>query len=118
MESFLDAEGNVTNDNISDVLLRWNTDEKWEVRLTAEEVKEKYLVPHCLDAYAYSSKEIAYWRKNYELQDEIYEASDNPVDNVKYVPMNDEMWKAVQRHKKIAKKENTTRSVYCYFEWY
>ena len=67
--------------------------EKREITISDEEV-EQYCITKEKDWYAVHTKEVAYWRKHYELQTELYNAyelKDKFVENCGYYVIDDEI---------------------------
>ena len=66
--------------------------------------------------------EVAYWRKEYDLQEDIHEACGVQIENCGYYPLNDDMWEAIQRHDPDQYNNvylwNEGDSVIVYHEWY
>ena len=84
---------------------------------------EEYCYPELISAYCFMSEEVAYWRKNYSLQADIYHACDAAIKNLGYYPMNEGMLKAVaecdpEAYKNIAKYLDDEDSLLAYHEWY
>lgn len=55
-----------------------------EIELTIEELKIRYEYESLEDVYVVDLKEVAYWRKEYDLQDYIYRIIDSSIDNCEY----------------------------------
>ena len=87
--------------------------------ITREEIEEKYTLVETEPHYIWDQKEIAYWRKNYDLQDWVYDALDN-VDNTKYCILNKDTIREINRAfgEHLPLREPTKRSALFYWEWY
>ena len=66
-----------------------------------DEDKDNYTKSGLEDTFVVDTKEIGYWRKAYNLQDEIHDACDERIYNCGYYKVNDKMLKAMQRTEKL-----------------
>lgn len=72
------------------------------------------------------SEELCYWRKNYKLQEALYAACEEEIENCGYYPLNDEMRRLICRDNTHGKEHYRARDlkpkspseVICYHEWY
>lgn len=55
-----------------------------EIELTMEELKTRYEYESLEDVYVIGLEKVAYWRKEYDLQDYIYRIIDSSIDNCEY----------------------------------
>lgn len=88
----------------------------------------EYILTKLTNCYVCKEREIGYWRKNYDLQEELYrEASYGGVEieNCGYYPLNDGMTRAILRDKweysdKVQREDlwDDNNSIVCYHEWY
>ena len=93
--------------------------ERVQQEITREEIEEKYTVTKTFPYYIWKESEVAYWRKNYNLQDLVYDALGN-VDNTKYCILNKDIIREINREFRecLPLKEPTKRSALFYWEWY
>lgn len=91
-----------------------------KVQLSEQEV-DKYTLYCPVECYVYKTQEIAYWRKNYALDDAMHASSQKGVGNCEYVVCNEKMLQlAVDEgvsYEDIALKDNE-KSEICYYIWY
>ena len=87
-----------------------------EVSITDTDMKEKYTITKLEQRYVVELNEIYYWRKNYELQDKLYELCDEQIENCGYHAVNEEMLRAINKHtdRTITNKNGNL----FYHEWY
>lgn len=76
---------------------------------------EDYIKKELEDGFVVSVEKVAYWRKAYDLQDEIHFACDKEIDNCGYYKVNEEMLKAMQRTEQLV---GETKDDLFYMEWY
>lgn len=89
-----------------------------EFHISAEDEKDYLIdVPH--EAYLLRKEEIAYYRKNYDIQEDMYDKCDFEIENCGYYPLNADMKAALR------KRDNGIRFPRCkkaemlvYHEWY
>ena len=93
--------------------------ERVEQEITREEIEEKYTVTKILPYYIWKESEVEYWRKNYDLQDWVYDELDN-VDNTKYCILGKEVIREINRlfGECLPLREPTKESALFYWEWY
>lgn len=91
-----------------------------KVQLSEQEM-DKYTLYCPVECYVYKTQKIAYWRKNYTLDDAMRTSSQKGVGNCKYVICNEKMLQlAVDEgvsYEDIALKDNE-KSEICYYIWY
>lgn len=85
--------------------------------------KEKELKSTKEEIVGYAKEqEIGYWRKDYKLQNKMYENCDYPIENCGYYPLNADMRKILLKDRKniFAKQDLEDRpgSRVFYHEWY
>jgi hypothetical protein len=83
------------------------------------EIEKKYTVTEVNPGYIWEETEVKYWRKNYELQDLIYELIEG-VDNTGYYMLSAEIIRIINKRfgAHITPKDPTSRSALFYWEWY
>ena len=96
--------------------------------LNSHELIKKYTYTKLTNCYVSRVAEIGYWRKNYDLQDKIYQAADLDyieIENCGYYPLTDGMAEAIlnddyEYSKKVKPHDLICdeNSVICYHEWY
>lgn len=95
-------------------------DKETRVQLSEQEI-DKYTLYSPVECYVYKTQEIAYWRKNYTLDDAMRASSQKSVGNCEYVVCNEEMLQlAVDEgvsYEDIALEDNE-KSEICYYIWY
>lgn len=88
---------------------------------------ENYYIPIKTFVYVCKTKEIGYWRKEYNLQDAIYDACDTQIENCGYYKVNEEMEYLMTHNENgypcptkhdFDKHRNDPRYGYFYHEWY
>ena len=94
----------------------YGDNEHKDVSITDTDMKEKYTITKSEVRYVVELKEICYWRKNYELQDELYELCDEQIENCGYHAVNEEMLRVINKHtdSTITNKNGNL----FYHEWY
>ena len=70
-----------------------------------------YVIDENVEVYACHHEEIRYWRKNYELQNKIYENYDGEIENCGYYALNEEFLKELFPRRKYF-------DGILYHEWY
>ena len=98
-------------------------DKKWEVELTGlDEATKERITDVSEDILGVFLKdEVAYWRKNYGLQQKMHDSCDVKVENCGYYKLNDFMKKSVRDEKdgyEDLDMEETDDSAVFYYEWY
>lgn len=75
-----------------------------------------------MDVYVCKPLEpVAYWRKKYDLSDEITAAVDGSVENQGYYPLNSKMFEIIKKADNQldgVSKLTTDDYTYVYYEWY
>ena len=94
-----------------------------KIQIPVDELKKKYITVRTVNAECIGMENVAYWRKHYDLQDDLHKASDIPIDNCGYYPLNDDMWKVLEHHDKEKYDElyhyrNDDTCEIVYLEWY
>lgn len=96
--------------------------EKREITLSKEEIEKNYLKFVDMDVYVCKPLEpVAYWRKKYDLSDEITAAVDGSVENQGYYPLNSKMFEIIKKADNQldgVSKLTTDDYTYVYYEWY
>lgn len=91
-----------------------------KVQLSEQEM-DKYTLYCPVECYVYKTQKIAYWRKNYTLDDAMRTSSQKGVENCKYVICNEKMLQlAVDEgvsYEDITIEDNE-KSEICYYVWY
>lgn len=87
--------------------------------ITREEIDNKYTVTKINPYYIWKDKEVAYWRKHYDLQDWVYDALGN-VDNTGYYMLNTNVIQELNDtfNEDVPVMEPTKDSALFYWEWY
>lgn len=80
-----------------------------------DEDQDNYTKSDPEDAFVVDTEEIGYWRKAYDLLDEIHDACDERIYNCGYYKVNDKMLKAMQRTGELI---GETKDDLFYMEWY
>ena len=83
---------------------------------------DEFIDIHVVKCGYFKISEVAYWRKEYDLDEMLCKAYDGEVRNCGYHKLNDEMRKIILEHESgnIAECdiEDTEDSVVCYHQWY
>ena len=92
-------------------------DERCDVNLTDDMIKEKYtkLIPE--KCYIVERFECAYWRKAYNLQRDIYAAYDGVIQNCGYHKVNEDMYSLMADDINADFSDNEKEALF-YHEWY
>lgn len=98
-------------------------DDSQHITIPYEEYEKKYIFPKRTDAWCIKAEHIAYWRKNYNLENAIYDACDTSIENCGFYPLNSDMWDVICRHdpsvyERIKEYRDKTSGCVCYHEWY
>lgn len=90
-----------------------------EQEIYREEIDAKYTITKTELYHIWTSEEVMYWRKHYDLQDWIYETIDD-VDNTGYYILDAETIRELNREFEecIPIEEPTDESALFYWEWY
>lgn len=93
--------------------------ERIDKAISDNELQEKYIKMETLPHYIWKEEEVQYWRKNYELQDWIYEHI-NTADNTAYCLLNTYLINELNATfgEDIPVEEPTDESALFYWEWY
>lgn len=88
------------------------------VEVPTETIRNNYIKKEILDAYIWKTKELQYWRKNYDAQDFIYRELD--ADNCKYCLLSTDIQQVLidEYDADFEVEENTEDSGIFYWEWY
>ena len=88
-------------------------------RISDAEIQEKYVKTETLPHYIWDQDEVKYWRKNYDLQDWVYENVDG-VDNTAYCILSTELINEINYmfDANIPVEAPTEESALFYWEWY
>lgn len=98
--------------------------------ITDAELKEKNCFVMVKHKFAvYKTAELAYWRKEYDLQQLMHDAYDSTIDNCMYAKLNSKMIKSILRWQKNHRNvwdytlteddlRSTNERLVCYYEWY
>lgn len=88
------------------------------VTIKTSEILERYIKKQIVDAYIWEEEELQYWRKNYDVQDFIY--NEVEADNCKYCLLStDIQTKLVETYgADFEIKAPTEESAIFYWEWY
>lgn len=83
---------------------------------------DEFVDTHIVKCGYFKISEVAYWRKEYDLDNMLCKAYDGEVMNCGYHKLNDEMRKIILEHEagKLTAHdiEDTEDSVVCYHQWY
>ena len=87
--------------------------------------QEKYTIT-TYDAYfVCDTEEVLYWRKEYDLEEMLYDAYPNIIYNCGYHKLNEDMVKIIQKYELANGRtlpegfgKNNNEQCYCYHEWY
>ena len=95
-----------------------NGNEYKSVEVSTKEIAEKYVENKIFDTYICEQEELQYWRKNYNVQDFIYDELD--ADNCKYCLLNTDIQSELINTygAEFEVEENTEESGIFYWEWY
>lgn len=87
--------------------------------ITRDEIDNKYTVTKTNPYYIWKDKQVAYWRKHYDLQDWIYDELGN-VDNTGYYMLNTNVIQELNDtfDEDVPVIEPTKDSALFYWEWY
>ena len=97
----------------------WKDGEEFKsVTVKTKEILEKYIKKQIVDAYIWEQEELQYWRKNYDVQDYIYDETD--ADNCKYCLIRTDIQRELinNYNADFEVEENTEDSGIFYWEWY
>ena len=87
-----------------------------------KDMVDEFLETHIVKCGYFKISEVAYWRKEYDLDNMLCKAYDGEVRNCGYHKLNDEMRKIILEHESgnLAECdiEDTEDSVVCYHQWY
>ena len=92
-------------------------DERRDVNLTDDMINEKYTTVVPEKCYIVERFECAYWRKAYNLQDDIYKAYDGVILNCGYHKVNEDMF-SLMADDINADFSDTENEALFYHEWY
>lgn len=100
----------------------WGTDENGETvkqEISDEEIERRFIVTKLQPYYIWKEDEEYYWRKNYDLQDWIYNVIEG-VDNTGYYILNEGLISEINNmcETNIPEKNPTEESALFYWEWY
>lgn len=89
------------------------------LEFTDEEFK-RYIYEEEVECYVCKMDEVAYWRKNYDLQNEMHRLSNSDILNCGYYILNEDMYEAMIRDGGLDSSENfeDENSALFYHEWY
>lgn len=87
--------------------------------ITRDEIENKYTITKINPYYIWKEKQVAYWRKHYDLQDWIYDELGD-VDNTGYYMLNADVIKSLNWTfaEDLPVMEPTKDSALFYWEWY
>lgn len=87
--------------------------------ITRDEIVKKYTITKVNPYYIWKDKQVAYWRKHYDLQDWIYDELGD-VDNTGYYILNTDVINALNDafDEDVPVMEPTKDSALFYWEWY
>ena len=87
--------------------------------ISYDEINRKYTKTEIIPYYLFSTEEVCYWRKHYDLQDWVYENIDN-VDNTAYCILDTGLIQDLNEifDADIPVEEPTDESALFYWEWY
>lgn len=99
-----------------------------QVEFSDNEIDTKYLLHKTESLYVCHKKEVAYWRKHYDLSTYISEMMETPVENTGYYPLTDEQIEEIcdyqrdypreyERYQPIPYPANDNEAI-VYWEWY
>lgn len=87
-----------------------------------KDMVDEFLETHIVKCGYLKISEVAYWRKEYDLDEMLCKAYDGEVMNCGYHKLNDEMRKIILEHEagnlSECDIEDTEDSVVCYHQWY
>ena len=88
-----------------------------------DKLKVEYIFAKKTQGFCVKCEEVAYWRKRYDLQDALYDASEVPIQNCGYYPMTDDMWNAIRKwdketYNRLAHYKYDDSCLIAYHEWY
>lgn len=88
-------------------------------KITDDEVKNKYTKTEMIPHYIWATDEAHYWRKNYDLQDWIYNTIDG-VDNTGYYILDESLISDINYmfDADIPEEDPTEEYAFFYWEWY
>ena len=87
--------------------------------ISYDKIERKYTKTEIIPHYIFSTEEVWYWRKHYDLQDWVYENIDN-VDNTAYCILGADLINELNEtfEEDIPVEEPTEESALFYWEWY
>lgn len=93
-------------------------EERKSIEVKVSEITEKYIKTEILDMYIWEQEELYYWRKNYEVQDYIYDVVE--AENCKYCLLSTDIQRELidTYGANFEVEENTEDSGIFYWEWY
>lgn len=93
-------------------------EESKSVTIKTSEILEKYIKKQIVDTYIWEQEELQYWRKNYNVQDFIYDELE--ADNCKYCLLSTDIQRVLidEYEAYFEVEENTEESGIFYWEWY
>lgn len=117
--SYSQQQGTITH-----IFQEENMDEPKSVTLPTEQLNAEYTAYKDITAYVFDTEEIGYWRKEYDLREDIHAACDIPIKNCGYYPITNEMWNTIEKadpdiYDKVKNyRNNNASSIIVYHEWY
>lgn len=90
-----------------------------EQTISMREIEEKYITAAVLPAYIWESEEVQYWRKEYDIQDWIYDHIDG-VQNTGYYLLDAALIRELNKEfdEHLPKEDPDDESALFYWEWY
>lgn len=99
----------------------YNEEEHINIRINKKDVEEKYTFIKPIKSYIFQCEEIGYWRKNYSLQDHIYEMFHDEIENTMYQKLTKEQALEILKLGNTGYldiPDNSDNEAYFYYEWY
>jgi len=122
-DNHIDDEAHIVCECLSAEGVKWTfgaNGRHQDVSLTQKEIEENYIIEEPEDRYAAHVQAIGYWRKNYELQEGLYDAYKGNIENLGYHKCNKKMIKLMtsENHKYGLSDDISEDDDIFYHEWY
>lgn len=98
-------------------------DDSQHIVIPIDKFEQEFLFKKKTNAYCIRSERVAYWRKNYILQDAFHNACSVAIENCGYYPFNMDMWKVLEEldpqvYDELKDYKSSNSYVIAYHEWY
>lgn len=90
-----------------------------KLTMSRDEIEKKYTITKARPCYIWYGEEVEYWRKNYDLQDWIYDCLDD-VQNLGYYILDADIIRDINEvfNEHLPKEDPDGESALFYHEWY